>query len=401
MFISVGMVVTGSINTISTKLADNTLAVGRDGGDARQFNHPFLQAWFMFVGELLCLLLFKFKVFSASRRGRDEKNEVDCAEPFSPLIFVIPACCDMTATSLMYLGLTLTDASVFQMLRGSVIIFTGIFSIIWLKRKLYMFHWIGMVCVLIGCVIVGWGSVLDKPTNESEARNPGLGNTLIVVAQVVTAVQMVVEERYVSGKNIPALQAVGYEGLFGVIILGLLLVPMYYIPAVKGLSETASGGSHFEDAIDGFFQIHNSVQLLLCICGTISSIACFNFFGISVTKSMSAVHRMVLDSIRTIVIWGVSLLLGWESFQWLQLSGFFVLLFGTMVYNEIVSLESLGLYYPPKEMQETLLPSKGTKRSSASFSKRDDRKGGTGDGNKEIVADDWFSPKLSHYQTKA
>ena len=34
MFISVGMVVTGSINTISTKLADNTLAVGRDGGDA-------------------------------------------------------------------------------------------------------------------------------------------------------------------------------------------------------------------------------------------------------------------------------------------------------------------------------------------------------------------------------
>ena len=69
MFISIGMVVTGSINTISTKLADNTLAVGRDGGDARQFNHPFLQAWFMFVGELLCLLLFKFKVFSASRRG--------------------------------------------------------------------------------------------------------------------------------------------------------------------------------------------------------------------------------------------------------------------------------------------------------------------------------------------
>ena len=70
-------------------------------------------------------------------------------------------------------------------------------------------------------------------SNESEARNPGLGNTLIVVAQVVTAVQMVVEERYVSGKNIPALQAVGYEG-FGVIILGLLLVPMYF-PAVKGL----------------------------------------------------------------------------------------------------------------------------------------------------------------------
>ena len=76
-------------------------------------------------------------------------------------------------------------------------------------------------------VIVGWGSVLDKPTNESEARNPGLGNTLIVVAQVVTAVQMVVEERYVSGKNIPALQAVGYEGL-----LGLLYWDFYWFQCI-------------------------------------------------------------------------------------------------------------------------------------------------------------------------
>ena len=47
MFISVGMVITGSLNTITTKLADNTLAIGRNGGDARQFNHPFLQAWFI------------------------------------------------------------------------------------------------------------------------------------------------------------------------------------------------------------------------------------------------------------------------------------------------------------------------------------------------------------------
>ena len=318
MFISVGMVITGSLNTITTKLADNTLAIGRNGGDARQFNHPFLQAWFMFVGELLCLLVFKGMVYNASRKSKKEKDAVDCAEPFSPFIFVLPACCDMTATSLMYLGLTMTDASVFQMLRGSVIIFTGIFSIIWLKRTLYLFHWIGMLAVLIGCIIVGLASVLNKPTNASEARDPQLGNTLIVVAQVVTAVQMVVEERYVSGKNIPALQAVGWEGVFGMTILGLLLIPMYYIPAVDGLSEMESGGSHFEDAIDGFFQIKNSIQLLLCICGTISSIACFNYFGISVTKSMSAVHRMVLDSIRTIVIWCVSLFLGWETFEWMQ-----------------------------------------------------------------------------------
>ena len=41
-------------------------------------------------------------------------------------IFLPPALCDMTATSVQYIGLTLTYASSFQMLRGAVIIFTGI-----------------------------------------------------------------------------------------------------------------------------------------------------------------------------------------------------------------------------------------------------------------------------------
>ena len=38
--------------------------------------------------------------------------------PFNPFIFLPPALCDMTATSLQYIGLTLTFASSFQMLRG-------------------------------------------------------------------------------------------------------------------------------------------------------------------------------------------------------------------------------------------------------------------------------------------
>jgi drug/metabolite transporter (DMT)-like permease len=66
------------------------------------------------------------------------------------VIFLLPACCDMTGTSLMYVGLNLTHASVFQMLRGSVILFTGIFSVVFLGRKLYAFHWIGMMLVLFG-----------------------------------------------------------------------------------------------------------------------------------------------------------------------------------------------------------------------------------------------------------
>lgn len=56
----------------------------------------------------------------------------------------------------MYLGLTYTHASVFQMLRGSVVIFTGILSVVVLKRKLYAFNWFGMFLVLVGLALVGY-----------------------------------------------------------------------------------------------------------------------------------------------------------------------------------------------------------------------------------------------------
>jgi hypothetical protein len=60
--------------------------------------------------------------------------------------------------------------------------------------------------------------------------------------------------------------------------------------------------------------------LILAITGTIISIAFFNFAGISVTKEISATTRMVLDSVRTIVIWMFSIIVGWQQFHVLQVS---------------------------------------------------------------------------------
>jgi hypothetical protein len=59
------MVITGSINTLSTKWADEIESAGRDG-DVHVFDHPFFQASCMFIGEMLCLVVFKilYKVYS-------------------------------------------------------------------------------------------------------------------------------------------------------------------------------------------------------------------------------------------------------------------------------------------------------------------------------------------------
>lgn len=80
--------------------------------------------------------------------------------------------------------------------------------------------------------------------------------------------------------SIFTISAVGYEGLFGFLTLGTLLVPFYYIKVGSPFSDTGS----LENAIDAIIQIKNSWPIMVAISGTIFSIAFFNYAGISVTK---------------------------------------------------------------------------------------------------------------------
>uniref|UniRef100_A0A182KBX5 MMS19 nucleotide excision repair protein n=1 Tax=Anopheles christyi TaxID=43041 RepID=A0A182KBX5_9DIPT len=336
------MVVTGSINTLSTKWADNIESEGSDG-QVRRFVHPFVQACAMFLGEFLCLLAFKAVYYHLRRKNNGSEDRHDLVQgnrEFSPFILFVPAMCDMLATSIMYVGLNLTYPSSFQLLRGSVIIFVAILSVAFLNRTLVKREWFGIAFIMFGLVIVGMSDVLSNDNTGSQytRNNVITGDLLIILAQIITAVQMVYEEYYVTALNIPALQAVGWEGFFGFSVLGSLLLPMYFIHVMYPFNSNAHGV--LEDLPDALAQMVNNYQLIIAISGMIVSIAFFNFAGISVTKEISATTRMVLDSVRTLVVWIVSLLLVWQKFHYLQLIGFAGLLFGMCLYNDILVLQT-------------------------------------------------------------
>jgi hypothetical protein len=64
------------------------------------------------------------------------------------------------------------------------------------------------------------------------------------------------------------------------------------------------------------------------------SISMFNYFGMSVTRHVSATVRSLMDTCRTLTIWLVSLGLGWERLLFpislLQVLGFSLLVYGTV-----------------------------------------------------------------------
>lgn len=333
--LAVVLVVTGSINTLTTKWADRMTAKGSDGVE-RKFDHPFVQSCAMFLGEMLCLLVFE--IISCIYYSRTET----VAEPsilrgrrdYNPFVLLPPALCDMVATSVMYIGLNLTNASSFQMLRGAVIVFVGIFSRIFLHRILTLREWIGILFVILGLVVVSLSDLGSDSSGNAGGTNVILGDALIIGAQIIAATQMVLEEKFVSGLDIPPMQAVGWEGVFGLVIMGLLQIPFYYIHVPPPFSDNAS--SSLEDVPDAFAQMADNNLILVALLGTVVSIAFFNFAGISTTKEISATTRMILDSVRTLVIWIGSVSLRWQSFHYLQVIGFIILLLGMCLYNNIL-----------------------------------------------------------------
>lgn len=95
----------------------------------------------------------------------------------------------MLATSVMYVGLNMTFASSFQMLRGAVIVFTGIFSIIFLKKKLLAWEWIGIGFVIAGLACVGASDVITMGNTDMNTNSILTGDLLIVFAQVLLCCQ--------------------------------------------------------------------------------------------------------------------------------------------------------------------------------------------------------------------
>ena len=94
---------------------------------------------------------------------------------------------------------------------------------------------------------------------------------------MIVATQMVLEEKFIAKYNVPALQAVGWEGTFGFVTLSALLIPMYFIPVGP---KFGNNPRHvMEDAYDGLYQLAHNPELLCAFLGTVFSIAFFNFAG--------------------------------------------------------------------------------------------------------------------------
>jgi len=328
----------------------------------------------MFLGELLCIFPFIYFYFQSKQKKKRDPEVVKSTEdtPFH-YIFAAPTICDLTASTLGNVAMLFIHASVWQMMRGAIIVFSGIFSIVFLKRKLYLHNWIGMVIVCCGLLLVGVSSMI-KGNSETSGMLQLLGILLVVGAQLIAALQMVVEESLLKSRSYHPTNVVFMEGFWGVTFMICIFFPIlnatpHLFPtspeAYNVSKENPAVLVYNENFIDALVQMRNFPLYLILDLVVLLSIAFFNFFGLSVTRSLSAVHRTLIDACRTIFVWSVQVLLfiidpvtfkhvGEELslYSLLQLGGFIFLIIGTLIYNEILRLPKLTSYAQKEKDQE-------------------------------------------------
>jgi len=394
------MVLTGSVNSIFNKILQKL--------ESKRYlfeQHHWIITFGMFLGELVSIFPYMYIVYKrrkAAAEGKPlldtegkeneqteegkengENEEVKEAEPAEKklppvptnLVFAITAACDLMASTVNTFGLTYLTTSMYQMMRGLELFFVCLWSKIFLKNPIYRHAYLGIGTLLLGLSMVGLNSMIYKKDNESVAKNPLVGIILMSTSQFFSSTEYVIQEKFIKHYDVHPFQLVGFEGLWGSVMYSILLIFFQFLSDCSGWSQTIREGicfyyfdthrveyennnfkdhnttiSHIEDTDFAFKQMGASAAVLVVYIFYIVSIALYNIVGINLTKLVSSTARAVVDTVRTVFIWLFFLIWGpvpgtKETFYVLQFFGFLLLVFGTLVYNEIVTIPWFKLDY--------------------------------------------------------
>ncbi|KAJ1300512.1 hypothetical protein OPQ81_005325 [Rhizoctonia solani] len=324
-----GMLITGCANSLLTKWQDNMCVANCDPGDKlppRYFEQPVWQTLNMFIGEMLCFLPIIYVKLSQPKKVQplliEEDDREDEAHKGSAVPLTgwkvcwlwLPALCDLTATTLMGVGLIHIPVSIYQMTRGALVLWVGVLSVILLRTRLFAFQWFSLLTVMFGVGLVGLSGSLIRAGDGSEFTSNAaeadpeliMGMTLVLLAQLFAATQFVVEDKIMRTYSIEAMLAVGWEGFFGTFTILLALPVIAYFPSIPLTIIPPFIGAHFSGA------------------------ACF-----------------LLNYVLYRIVQLFRVMLGWEQIKWPgsvpQFIGFGLLVYGTFLFN--------GLVEPPSFMR--------------------------------------------------
>ena len=328
-----------------------------------KFSHGWFLNLVMFIGESMGIPVFY--LFFKKKEELKEETEEEKKPEINKFLLAIPAFLDSSSTGLANIGLILLPASIYQMLKGSLIVMTFLMSKFVVKNKHTLDHYVAVPLSTLGVVLVGLSAYMnaDEETDKdtSDAKTTLLGIILMLIAMFILSIQFCFDEHFMRKYSCHPLICIGYQGVFGFLINLVLCTIFYFIKCgsypsneqppyfVKNMC-TADEDNVWrpENIVFALRQLFNNSLLTIVVPITIIFMASFNIFGVSITKYGSATTRTVTDNCRSFLVW-LFFLMPFnqeeliEKFSVLQLIGFLCISMGAFIYNGLFKLEERRL----------------------------------------------------------
>lgn len=128
----------------------------------------------------MCLFAYGIKLMFKKKKVEDEEQEIPLSPgtqaaqktkmktTINPLYLAIPASFDICGSTLMFIALTQCAASIYQMMRGIIVVITAGMAMIFLGRKQYIHHWLSLITIVLGVFIVGLVGVTMSTKSEDD-----------------------------------------------------------------------------------------------------------------------------------------------------------------------------------------------------------------------------------------
>ncbi|XP_075146414.1 transport and golgi organization 9 [Haematobia irritans] len=334
-----------SCNTLLIKWT-NILQGECSDGKWRYFQHPVFLTFLMFLGEFFCFVIYKFTYCILRRRndGSEDSNLLTGGDrSFRPMDMLLPAFLNTITTIILLTGIYLTYASSFQAIRSSTIVFVGLFGSMYMNQTLIGRHWSAIIiiaCAMTVIISTDMQRVLyDNASLAHPNKNAILtGDLLILCASVFQGAKMTYEEKYVKACNVPILQALGWQGIFGLLITSLLGICMNYLPTPMAPFNDSSR-KVFDDLQDIFTQTQSNPWLIVALCILVFTTSVHAYTGLCIIRISSSANLLLAESIRSYLVWLMACLMEWEQLYFVTIIGYVILQLGLITYRKAVILE--------------------------------------------------------------
>lgn len=311
----------------------------------KDFRKPWFQVWGMFFA--MFLLIFGTPIFNKCR-----KNIIIERTPVEGLIIfrkmAIPAIFNLISGILSSIACLYLAPSIWQMFRGSTIIFTAFTNRIFHHTPFDIPDVFGIFLTFLGLIFVASSSIITAYNGQtlnygSSIQLELISFVLILLSQLFHALQTIIEEKHFHDTKALEYEFASYEGIWGIYYTSFIMMP------IANILPESWGEPFFESSVDSLYMLFHSWQLFLLFIIYVISITLFNLSFIFVTEFSTRKERNICDALRPILVWVLSVIIYYSVpkinagepmslFTLIEFVGFMLMFFGSCIYNRLIKI---------------------------------------------------------------